>query len=238
VPLPAEIDGARPWLMELGPAQVLYISYRRDDDRFVLAAIATSGERGGQLLATWPTRWECVESFCGSVELGQDGIVLGGFGDAAPEMAPYVDAMGEVTGITVSLPARAEQTQEPGPAMPTSWVIEDDLGNQLWSSRTTVALGPRSWVFDVMGVRQVEGTYAFFDPQDDGSVISTFALTDHADGPGQLVWLDLLPDGSVSAFRLPPDVQSLYDAQIVDGQRYVIAREVNRFRVLRLDVVT
>jgi hypothetical protein len=235
VPLAADVEGAAPWAMALGPEQVLYVSYRRAvDDTFVLAAIATSGERGGQLLTTWPTPWQCVESFCGEVDLAHDGVVLSGFGSDTAEVAPYVDAIGGITGVTLDVPASAEQTHQAGPAMPDDWVAMDEFGNGLWSSRTTVTLADHRWVFDVMGVRQAEGTYAFFDAQSDGSVISTFALTDDAGAPGQLVWLDLLPDGSVSAFRLPAEAQSLYDTAVVDGTRYAVARDGNRFRLMRL----
>lgn len=235
VPLPVELDGATPWAMALGPAQVLYVSYHRAaDDTFVLAAIATSGERGGQLLATWPTPWTCVESFCGEVTLARDGVVLTDLGPDAAEVSPYVDALGAVGGVTLEVPAVAEQRQESGPAIPADWVGTDEFGNALWSSRTTVSSGGLDWVFDVMGVRQAEGTYAFFDAQADGSVISTFALTDDAGAPGQLVWVDLLPDGSVSAFRMPPEAQSLAAAAVVDGERYVVARDLDRFRLLRL----
>ena len=235
VPLPAELEGATPWAMALGPEQVLYVSYFRPADGiFVLAAIATSGERGGQLLATWPTPWQCVESFCGSVELGRDGVVLSELGPGTAEVSPYVDALGAVSGVTLDVPATADQRQDPGPVMPDDWVGMDESGNALWASRTTVSAGEREWVFDVMGVRQAEGTYAFFDVQADGSVISTFALTDDAGAPGQLVWLDLLPDGSVSAFRLPPEAQSLAAAAVVEGQRYVVALDLGRYRLLRL----
>lgn len=235
VPLPAEIEGATPWAMALGPEQVLYVSYFRPaDGTFLLGAIATSGERGGQLLATWPTPWECVESFCGSVELARDGVVLSALGPDSAEVSPYVDALGVISGVTLDVPVTADQRQDPGPVMPDDWVGMDEFGNALWASRTTVSAGERAWVFDVMGVRQAEGTYAFFDVQADGSVISTFALTDDAGAPGQLVWLDLLPDGSVSAFRLPPEAQSLAAAAVVDGQRYVVARDLGRYRLLRL----
>ncbi len=235
VPLPADLEGAAPWAMALGPEQVLYVSYwRAADGTFLLAAIATSGERGGQVLATWPTPWECVESFCGSVELARDGVVLSDLGSGATEVSPYVDALGAVSGVTLDVPVTAEQRQDAGPTMPADWVGIDEFGNALWSSRTTVSAGGLEWVFDVMGVRQAEGTYAFFDAQADGSVISTFALTDDAGAPGQLVWLDLLPDGSVSAFRLPPEAQSLAAAAVVDGQRYVVARDLGRYRLLRL----
>lgn len=235
VPVPVEIEGATPWAMALGPEQVLYVSYfRAVDGTFVLAALATSGERGGQLLATWPTPWECVESFCGSVELARDGVVLSELGPGAAEVSPYVDALGAVSGVALDVPITAEQRQDVGPSMPTDWVGMDEFGNALWASRTTVSAGGLTWVFDVMGVRQAEGTYAFFDVQSDGSVISTFALTDDAAAPGQLVWLELLPDGSVSAFRLPPEAQSLAAAAVLDGQRYVVARDLGRFRLLRL----
>ncbi len=235
VPVPVEIEGATPWAMALGPEQVLYVSYfRAVDGTFVLAALATSGERGGQLLATWPTPWECVESFCGSVELARDGVVLSELGPGAAEVSPYVDALGAVSGVALDVPITAEQRQDVGPSMPTDWVGMDEFGNALWASRTTVSAGGLTWVFDVMGVRQAEGTYAFFDVQSDGSVISTFALTDDAAAPGQLVWLELLPDGSVSAFRLPPEAQSLAAAAVLDGQRYVVARDLGRLRLLRL----
>lgn len=232
VPLPVDVEGDRPLQMDLGPERVLYVSYRRADNTFVLTAIATSGERGGQVLATWPTSRECVESFCGDVVLGPEGVALGGFG--AFDAARYVDAAGVVSDVTYVVPARAEITQQPGPVMPADWLSTDEFGNVLGSSRTTVSLGPRSWVFDVMGVRQTEGTYAFFDAQVDGSVVSTFALTDNIEGPGQLVWLDLLPDGSVSAFRLPTEAMSISAARVVDGQRYVVVQTGDRLRLLRL----
>ena len=59
-------------------------------------------------------------------------------------------------------------------------------------------------------------------------------VTSDANQPGLLLWLDLLPDGSVSAFAFPPGLTDVLAARIVDGQRFAIVRDTNGLRVLRL----
>ena len=232
VPLPADVEGRHPVSMKMGPDSVLYVAYLNDVDRtLALAAVATSGERGGQVLGTWPTEWICAEGACGDFVLGPSGIPISTDGT---RVASYVDRLGQATGLTSTEPPRPLQESAPGPAMPGTWTVADAAGATLSSWRTTVQLEARSWSFEAMGVRFVEGSYATFTAENDGSVVSTVLVTSDANQPGLLLWLDLLPDGSVSASAFPPGLTDVLAARIVDGQRFAIVRDTNGLRVLRL----
>lgn len=235
VPLPPDIEGRHPVSMKMGPDSVLYVSYLNDVDRtLALAAVATSGERGGQVLGTWATEWICAEGACGDFVLGPSGIPISTDGT---RIATYVDRLGQATGLTSTEPARPLQESTPGAPMPGTWTVTDAAGETLSSLRTTVQLDARSWSFEAMGVRLVEGAYATFTAEHDGSVVSTVRVSSDANGQGLLLWLDLLPDGTVSAFAFPDGLTDVLAARIVDGQRFAIVRDTNGLRVLRLVTV-
>jgi hypothetical protein len=234
VPVPADVDGRRPYLMELGPDQVLWLSYLRDaDTTFSIVAVATAGERGGQVIGTWPQGGTCTEGFCGDLVLGADGVRLSGVGDVAP--VPYVDRTGAASPAGFTPAAPPAVTTEPGPALPADWVPEDEFGNTLTSARVTVTSLDRSWVFDLVGVRQAPGGAApSFAAQPDGSVVSAVALTADAHDAGTLVWVDLLPDGSVSAFTMPDEARAFAAAAVIDGQRWVAVLQPTGIDLVRL----
>lgn len=238
--VPADIEGAHPWDVAVGPGGILYLSYERssaDATAYVLVAVATSGPRAGQAVASWPTNWQCVESFCGEVLLGRDGVLLDDFGnrDAAP-VQPYVDANGQPSGARHEVPAIATQVLGPGLAMPDGAIGMDELGNQIGSFRTTVTLGDRTWTFDAVGVGIAEGTFAFFDAQSDGSVVSVFGVTNVAGEVGTTVWLDLMPDGSLQAWQLPDDVGVVLATARIGGERYaaVVSPDGTKYRLVHL----
>jgi heat shock protein HslJ len=242
VPVPADIDGARPWTAALGPDRVAYLSYQRLTDgpyEFVLVAVPTDGSNAGQAVASWPTDWECVETFCGDVRLAPTGVLLGQYADGTDAVQPWVDDQGQPSGAVYDPPAVATQASEslPPDVLATVPVFEGSDGMAITSARTTVTFADSSWQFDVINAPVAEGTYAWFAAQTDGGVLSTFGVAD-ANRPGEYVtvWLDLLPDGSVQAWRLPADLGYVYATVRVDGGRVaVVANEDgSSFRMVRL----
>lgn len=223
-PIPAEIDGRRPWDVELGPDRMLYLSYAADGaGSFALVAVPIDGTSAGQAVGVWPTAWQCVETFCGSVRLAAAGVVLDEYGIGEVSVQPYVDSEGRPTGATSAVPATATVTYDVGPRLPTDAGVDDGAGLLLGSFRTTVSLGASTWTFDAYRVAVAEGTYAFFDAQPDGSVASTFTVFDvRGSTSAGDAWVDLLPDGSVQGWWLPDDLGAVVSIAWIGGERYAV----------------
>lgn len=235
--IPSELDGALPWDVAVGPDRVLYLSYRLDSDgTFTLVVVPVDGSSAGLAVAVRPTTWPCVETSCGDVQLAETGVPLDDAGSGG-EMLPYVDADGRPSGAGYTVPQRATVDGGSGPIMPADWVGSDDVGNQIGSFRSTVSYDGGTWVVDVMGVPVVgDSDRLATDPQPDGSVVSIVSATRAAGQPGTEVWLDLLPDGSVQAWRLPDELALVISVARIGGERYLVASSSDgvTYRLLHL----
>ncbi|MFN8022867.1 MAG: META domain-containing protein [Acidimicrobiales bacterium] len=241
--VPADIDGARPWTFAIGPDRIAYLSYHRvvdQRDQFVLAAVPTEGPRAGVAVGSWPTDWQCVESFCGDVLFTGPGIELGTTADGGVRLQPYVDDQGQPSGVQVALPERPVGADDSMPADVRAGLPSLPPGTDpsfLWTPRTTVTYGGASWQFDVWYTPLAEGTYTWFEPAADGGVVATFAVADLERGGAFVsMWLDLQPDGHVQAWRLGDDLGILQRATRVGGERYALfsATDGSSWRIVHL----
>jgi hypothetical protein len=192
----------------IGPDRVLYVSRSPLDDSgspttFSLVAYDLSTLSPTEL-RRWPTDWQCVESFCGELYFSARAV-----GPPFGTVVPYAS--------TVIAPALAPPTREPiTPKTAPEECIDTDTSGFFGALRDQVSVGTSTWEIEAVCSRVIEGTFATYRPQRDGSLVALVATqqTPADDERRFLVWL--LTDGS----RITYDVTQLdlLDATVADDR--------------------
>ena len=225
--IPAAVGGGAPWDASLGPDGVLYVSYVIGDaaapESFTLAAIPISGPSASEVVAQWPTEWQCVEGTCGEVTLEATGIrVLWQEGDDA--LAPYVDATGQPSGATYAV-STLEQVPSIGETpLPDGYVDSTGYGGYAVGG-LDVSLGDDAWHLDALGVRFIEGSFTYASQQPDGAVLAQVSTTKDSALAGVTTLVRMLPGGAIEQY-LPPQLAYAAVAS-VDGALFAVQTTAN-----------
>jgi hypothetical protein len=193
-----------------GPSNVVYVHYFSEGHQSE-DAIATAGPRAGTVVATWPLPTPVGE--CGFP--CQDNTPPTSLTTEGGTKIPFVDETGKpITTPNPWFGVAFDYRYEPGPAMPSTWVVHsnDVPVDDLASVRVTMTRHGTTWTFDALGVQTYSGGtegFPFFSyqPALDGGYALTFNVGDHSNptaGRHQPIVALLHGDGKVSLYRLDP----------------------------------
>jgi hypothetical protein len=195
----------------IGPDRVLYVSRSPLDDSgspttFSLVAYDLSTLSPTELKRA-TTDWQCVESFCGELYFSARAV-----GPPFGTVVPYVS--------TVIAPALTPPSREPiNPTTPPDECVDTDASGFFSVLRDRVTSGTSSWDIEAVCSRVIEGTFATYRAQRDGSVLAIVDTSQTPDSRQRRFLVQLLPDGS----RVTYDVTKLdvLDATVADDRLLV-----------------
>lgn len=231
--LPIQDPAGAVWDIELGPERydpdnggpdpMLYVSRVTSNGGFgeVFTLVAYGLSNDNELVnefGRWDTAWLCQETFCGNIVFTPIGVDLGNglFAQAGTPVSPTLDQPGRDTGT---------------PEAPANDCI-DDAGYNLTATIEQIRFAGRSWVLATACVQVQEGSYTWFRPQPDGSVLAMLVIKRLSSENGRYVLAHLRADGTTAAYDIPVTYR---DVAFVEDRLLAIEAVPNgNYRVVEL----
>jgi hypothetical protein len=215
------------WAAELGPDDRLYVSRMREDENlYQLFTLVVYDTANGAELSRHSTDWECVESSCGEINFDPEGVIVRY--EAPTERVSY----GPFTGgglLPIPPPTGAREVTD---GTSVECIEDPTVGGAFGTFAQEVTSGEHTWTLQAGCSFVVEGTFAGFSPQADGSLLTSLTVFDQTGTNSTPVLVLLRTDeaGGSVVWQLPSDVVTatawvddrLLAVQLVGGEMRLV----------------